>query len=307
MLPDQMRCEFLGEDKTFPVIISASLSDVEREKLLRVLKKHMKVIGWTLADIKRISPSIVMHRILMEDGVKSTIVEQRRLNPLTKEVVRKGVLIWGDDGGNDEKNELIPTRTVTGWKIVSITGEADFCTIVITLNWDLPLKLMCDASDYAVGAVLEQRVDTVFRTIYYASRTLNYAQLNYSNIEKEMFAIVFACDKFRPYLIGNKVIMSTEIKDKKGTENLVVDQLSRLELQESSNMNELHINNEFLDEKLFLSKETVMTPWFADYVIFLAANVTPPDMSRQQLKKFFSDVNHYYWEEPILYSIVTIR
>ena len=63
-------------------------------------------------------------------------------------------------------------------------------------NWSLPFKLMCDASDYAVGAVLGQRVDRIPHVIYYASMTLNDAQLNYSTTEKEMLAVVFALEKF---------------------------------------------------------------------------------------------------------------
>ena len=68
--------------------------------------------------------------------------------------------------------------------------------VVIAPRWDLPFELMCDTSDYAIGAVLGQRVDKVFHTIYYASRTLNEAHLNYATTEKEMLAIVYACDKF---------------------------------------------------------------------------------------------------------------
>ena len=71
-------------------------------------------------------------------------------------------------------------------------------------NWSLPFELMCDASDYAVGAVLEQRVDWIPHVIYYASMTLNDTQLNYSTTEKEMLAVVFALEKFRYYLIGCK-------------------------------------------------------------------------------------------------------
>ena len=69
---------------------------------------------------------------------------------------------------------------------------------------------MCDASDFAIGAVLGQRKEKVFYAIYYVSRTLNDAQLNYATIEKELLAVVFAFDKFRPYLIGNKVIVLTD-------------------------------------------------------------------------------------------------
>ena len=82
--------------------------------------------------------------------------------------------------------------------------------IVVAPNWDLPFEPMCDASDYAIGAVLGQKSERIFQVIYYASRTLNDAQLNYATTKKELLAIVFAFDKFRPYLIGNKVIVHTD-------------------------------------------------------------------------------------------------
>ena len=134
--------------------------------------------------------------------------------------------------------------------------------IMCAPNWNLPFEIMCDASDYAIGAVLGQRKDKKLHVIYYASRTLNDAQLNYATTEKEMLAIVFAFDKFRAYLLGSKTIVYTdhsaikylmskkeskprlirwvlllqefdlEILDKKGVENLVADHLSRLELSE---------------------------------------------------------------------------
>ena len=62
---------------------------------------------------------------------------------------------------------------------------------------------MCDASDYAMGAVLEQRTEKIFKVIYYANKTFNEAQENYSTIEKEMLVMVFACEKFRPYILGS--------------------------------------------------------------------------------------------------------
>ena len=66
---------------------------------------------------------------------------------------------------------------------------------------------MCDASDYAMGAVLGQRINKTFRVIYYASNTFNKAQENYSITEKEMIAMVFACEKLRPYILGSHVIV----------------------------------------------------------------------------------------------------
>ena len=82
-------------------------------------------------------------------------------------------------------------------------------SIVVAPDWSFPFELMCDASDYAIGAVLGQKRERIFQVIYYASRTLNDAQLNYATTEKELLAIVFAFDKFRPYLIGNKVVVHT--------------------------------------------------------------------------------------------------
>ena len=69
---------------------------------------------------------------------------------------------------------------------------------------------MCDASDYAIGEVLGQKRERTFQVIYYASRTLNDAQLNDATTQKEILTIMFAFDKFRPYLIGNNVIVHTD-------------------------------------------------------------------------------------------------
>nr|GFC42837.1 reverse transcriptase domain-containing protein [Tanacetum cinerariifolium] len=82
--------------------------------------------------------------------------------------------------------------------------------ILIAPNWDQPFELMCDASDFAVGAVLGQRIEKHFRLIHYASKTMNQAETNYTTTEKEMLAVVYAFEKFRSYLIMNKSIVYTD-------------------------------------------------------------------------------------------------
>lgn len=572
-LPPHLRYAYLGEYSTPPVIISSTVSEVEEDKLLRVLRENKTAIGWSIADIKGISPSICMHKILMEEKFKPSIDGQRRLNPHMKEVVRAEVLKLLDagiiypisdsawisavqvvpkKGGitviENERNELIPTRTVTGWRVCidyrklnsatrkdhfplpfidqmleRLAGHSHYCfldgysgynqipvapddqekttftcpygtfayrrmpfglcnapatfqrcmmaifsdmiekyievfmddfsvfgssfdeclehlslvlqrctetnlvlnwekchfmvqegivlghkisakgievdrakiqvieklplptsvkgvrsflghagfyrrfikdfskitkplccllmkestfeftdeclqafntlkekltsaPVIITPDWNLLFELMCDASDYAVGAVLGQRRNKVFHVIYYASKTLNDAQLNYATTEKELLVVVYAFDKFRSYLVGSKVIVYTdhvairylmekkdakprlirwilllqefdlEIKDKKGSENVVADHLSRLE--DSEQEETVEINEIFPDEQIFGVMEA---PWYADIVNYLARSIIPSDYSSHQKKKFFAELKYYFWEDPILY------
>ena len=86
-LHEHLRYAFLGEKSKFLVIISASLILQEEEKLLDVLRKHKSVLGWSISDINGISPTICMHKILMEEFYKPSIKHQQRLNLVMKEVV----------------------------------------------------------------------------------------------------------------------------------------------------------------------------------------------------------------------------
>ena len=88
-LPSHLKYEFLEPEKRKPVILSAALTEAEEKKLLVTLRKYKEDIAWSIEDLKGISPSICMHKILLKDNAKTSIEHQRRLNPVMKEVVRK--------------------------------------------------------------------------------------------------------------------------------------------------------------------------------------------------------------------------
>jgi hypothetical protein len=87
-LPDNLKYKFLGPTESLPVIIALDLIDAQEEELLEVLKEHKEVIGWTIEDIKGISPLLVMHKIHLEENFKPSREPQRRLNLVIQEVVR---------------------------------------------------------------------------------------------------------------------------------------------------------------------------------------------------------------------------
>ncbi|XP_020259787.1 uncharacterized protein LOC109836335 [Asparagus officinalis] len=97
-LPSSLRYEFLGPNSTYPVIVNACLNENKTDKLLKILRMHHKVIGYTMDDIKGINQLICIHRILLKDDHKPSIEHQRRLNPKMKEVVKKEVLKLLDAG-----------------------------------------------------------------------------------------------------------------------------------------------------------------------------------------------------------------
>ncbi|XP_050918591.1 uncharacterized protein LOC127136028 [Lathyrus oleraceus] len=420
-LPGNLKYAYLESNKKLPVIISSNLDFDQENKLLQVLRKHKKAIGWTLDDIPGISPSMCMHRILLEDGCKTVRQPQRRLNPLILDVVKKEVtkllqagyfhihiapkdqekttftcsFVFMDDftvygysfyaclnSLNLVLERCIKTDLVLNYEkchfmvehgivlghiiyekgisvdpakvdfistlpypscireIRSFLGHAgfykrfikDFSKITLLLSnllknevtfnfddnckkafdflkkaltsapiihppdWTLHLEIMCDASNYAIGAVLAQRVDKAAHVIYYASKTLDFAQSNYTTTEKELLAIK---PEEKPRLIRWMLLLqefNVEIKDKSGAENLVADHLSRIERDEDP----FPIQDDFPDEQLLLLHG--VTPWFVYIVNYLVVGVFPTGASRTQIHKLKSDAKYYVWDDPYLWK-----
>jgi hypothetical protein len=184
---------------------------------------------------------------------------------------------------------------------------------------------MCDASEYAVGAVLCQSKDKKHYAISYASKTLTGPQLNYATTEKELLIVVFAIEKFRSYLVGTKVVVYTdhaalkyiltkkdakscliqwillvqefdlEIRDKKGVENSMADHLSRLQFDESA---ELPINDYMRDDTLL--KVSTTDPWYANIINYIVAGYIPPGADK---KKIVRDSRLHLWDDPYPYRV----
>ena len=177
----------------------------------------------------------------------------------------------------------------------------------------MPFEIKCDANDYAVGAILGQRVDKKLNVIHYASKTLDNAQRNYATTENEFLAVVFACDKFRPYIVDSKVIVHTShatikyliekkdakprrirwvlllqefdlhIIDRKGAENPVADNLSRLENVPDD---PLPIDDSFPYEQLAAINVSHSTPWYMlTMLITLLLNIYHQALHTNKRKK----------------------
>nr|GEY33676.1 reverse transcriptase domain-containing protein [Tanacetum cinerariifolium] len=187
---------------------------------------------------------------------------------------------------------------------ITIKEKLKEAPILIALNWDLPFELMCDASNFAIGAVLGERLEKHFRPIHYASKTLTDAETNYTTTKKEMLATVYAFEKFWSYLIMNKCIVHTDhselkylfakkdanarllrwvlllqefnfdVIDMKGAENLAADHLSRLENLYENVLDPKEINETFSLETLSMVtfRGDSCSSWFTDFANYHAGN-----------------------------------
>nr|GEV68892.1 hypothetical protein [Tanacetum cinerariifolium] len=286
-LPPHLEYAFLEGDNKLPVIIAKKLGDEEKSALIKVLKSHKRAIAWKLSDIQgkdNVHLSI-WHVCLSTNAfrfVQCTGHVSKVYVGYFHDMVEKTMEVFMDDFSvfrNSFENCLSRLDKMLQRAKVDVIAKSPHPTtvkdcikalqtlkkklmeapILIAPNWDLPFELMCDASDFAIGAVLGQRHEKHFKPIHYASKTMNDVKSNYTTTEKEMLAVVYAFEKFRSYLIMNKSIVYTDhsalkylfakkdakarllrwvlllqefdfkVLDTKGAENLAADHLSRLE------------------------------------------------------------------------------
>ncbi|CAN6678758.1 unnamed protein product [Malus baccata var. baccata] len=339
VLPEHLKYAYLGANSSLPVIIAADLSSTEEDKQLRILRSYQDAIGWTIADIKGVSPTICMHKILMEDGVKPVIDAQRRLNPIMKEVVRNEVMKLLDAGMiypisdskwisptqvvpkcsgitvvKNDNNELVPTRLTTGWRMcvdykkinegynqIPVAPEdqekTTFTCLFGTFAYRRMSSGLCNTPatfQRCMMSIFTGLVEHVVKGIVLGHLISN------RGIEVDK-AKIDAIEKLPPSTTVKSVrSFLGHAGDKKGSENVVADHLSRLIIRTASEEECLPLSESFPDEHLFAVQFS--TPWFADIVNYLVKGVVHLDLTFQQKKKFLYDVKHYFWDEPYLFK-----
>nr|GEU92623.1 reverse transcriptase domain-containing protein [Tanacetum cinerariifolium] len=189
-----------------------------------------------------------------------------------------------------------------------LNWEKSYFMVKEAPDWDMPFQLMCDASDFAIGAVLGQRQDKHFRPIHYASKTMTEAESNYTIIKKEMLAMLFAKKDSKARLLRWVLLLQEltfKVVDTKGAKNLAADHLSRLENPHQNVLDPKEINESFPLKTLNLvsTRGNQSTSWFADFANYHTGNFIVKGMSSQQKSKFFKDVKHYFWDDPYLFKI----
>ncbi|GJV67038.1 reverse transcriptase domain-containing protein [Tanacetum coccineum] len=177
----------------------------------------------------------------------------------------------------------------------SLKEKLTCAPVIISPNWNLLFELMCDASDFTVGAILVFAFDK-FRSYLILSKTIVHT-------DHSALRHLFKKQDAKPRLIRWILLLQEfdiEIKDRKGTKNVAADHLSRLENNETSDDSE--VDDNFPGETL-MEINTKDEPWFADFANYLVGNIIPKGMTYQQKNKFFSDLKHYFWEEPYLFKV----
>ncbi|GJY29443.1 reverse transcriptase domain-containing protein [Tanacetum coccineum] len=232
-------------------LYSASAIEIDEKKPeLKDLPSHLESNRLEDVGHQGNKPVICTHKNLLEESFKPVIQPQRRLNLKVQDVVKEEIVRFLPNLNRTERskedNLHLSLRDFCLQKdVVRIMQRFDCkkafnklkerlttAPIIISLDWNLPFELMCDASDFAIEAVLGQRIEGKFKPIYYASKTLNNAQAHYTTIEKELLAVVFSFNARLSTLIllfSKTYRFNIEIKDKKGAENLAANHLSRLE------------------------------------------------------------------------------
>nr|GEV89406.1 reverse transcriptase domain-containing protein [Tanacetum cinerariifolium] len=263
-LPPHLEYAFLEGDDKLPIIIEKDLKDEEKTALIKVLKVHKQALAWQLFDIKGIDPKFYTYKILMEDDFNPAVQHQRRVNlkihegiVLGQKISKNGIEV--DKAKVDVIAKLPHPTTVKECieAFQTLKKKLTKAPILVALDWDLPFKLMCDASDFAID-----------------HSALKYL-FNKQDAKPRLLRWVLLLQEF-----------DITVRDKKGAENLAANHLSRLENPRQSVLDKKEINETFPLETLNMVSfcGDSSTPLFSDFANYRARNFVVKGMSSQQKK-----------------------
>ncbi|RVX14672.1 Retrovirus-related Pol polyprotein from transposon 17.6 [Vitis vinifera] len=258
---------------TFQRCMLSIFSDMV-ERIMEVFMDDITVYGGTFEECL-VNLEAVLHRCIEKD----LVLNWEKCHFMVRQGIVLGHIISEKGIEVDKaKVELIvklPSQQLCQHSFDQLKKFLTTTPIVRAPNWQLPFELMCDASDFAIGAVLGQREDGKPYVIYYASKTLNEAQRNYTTTEKELLAVQDAKARLIRWILLLQEF-DLQIKDKKGVENVVADHLSRLVI--AHNSHPLPINDDFPEESLMF---LVKTPWYAHIANYLVTGEIPNQIIRK--------------------------
>ncbi|GJR72721.1 reverse transcriptase domain-containing protein [Tanacetum coccineum] len=319
-LPNNLEYVFLEEPSFLPVIISSQLTAQNKRKLVSVLKRHKEAFAWKITDIPGICLSFCKHKIQLLDAKKPVVQKQRRLNPNMQEVVKKEIMKLLDTAIEKDHFPL----PFMDQMLERITGNKYFCFLDGFSGY---FQIPIDPND---------QEKTTFTCPFgtYAYKRMPFGLCNApATFQRCMLAIfhdmieesvkVFMDDFFEKchFMVKEGIVLGHKVSDTglevdkakidiisklppptniKGTENVAADHLSRINNNESSDDSE--VDDNFSGETL-MEINTRNEPWFADFANYLVGDIIPKGITYQQKNKFFSDLKHYFWEEPYLFKV----
>nr|GEU86595.1 reverse transcriptase domain-containing protein [Tanacetum cinerariifolium] len=359
-LPPHLEYAFLEGDNKLPVIIAKELGDEKKSALIKVLKSHERTISWKLFDIQGINPKFCTHKILMEEYYKPAMQHQRRVNPKIHDLIKKEVeklldarLIYSisdspwvspvhcipKKGGftvvENEENELIPTRLVTGWwvcidyrklneatrkdhfplpfmdQMLERLGENEFYCFLdgffgcedanLSLNWEKSHFMVKE------GIVLGHKISKNGIEVNRAKIDV-IAKLPHPTTVKGAVLGKRHEKHFKPIHYASKTMNDAESNYTTTEKEMlaVVYAFEKFRSYLIMNKSIVHTDHSAL-KYLFAKKDAkarlLCAPWFADFANYHAGNFIVKDMTSQQKNKFFKDVKHYFWDDPFLFKI----
>ncbi|GJX83668.1 reverse transcriptase domain-containing protein [Tanacetum coccineum] len=326
-LPDNLEYVFLEELSFLPTIITSQLFEENKNKFVSVLKRYKQAFAWKTIDIPRICPSFcwrvcIDYRKLNEATAKDHF-PLPFMDQMLERLARNKYFCFLDgfsgyfqipiDPMDQEKTTFTCPFGTYAYRRMHFglcNAPATFQRCMLAIFYDMieeSVEVFLD--NFSVfGSSFDHclnNLDKMLQRCKDAHLVLNWEKCHFMVKEGivlgyKVFEAGLEVDKAKINVIS-KLPPPTNIKDRKGTENVAPDYLSRIENEETSDDSEVE---DYFPGETLIEINTKDEPWFADFANYLASDIIPKGMTYQQMNKFFSDIKHYFWEEPYLFKTV---